>query len=94
MSKIELLKNNRSLFEAIGRGVFRARAEGRKPRHEVAASYLAAVTRIHYDLMIKLVNELVEQYDEEVSEHELEMASFDRDAWEWQHSRYNHVYVI
>lgn len=67
------LLDNDSLVDAIVRGHDKAVAEGREPRPEVAASWLAAKVRLHYDAALWVVLHVLGEMEAERVEWELEM---------------------
>ena len=90
----ESLLKNESLFEAIERGMARARAEGRVPQNDIAAAWLARRCQINFESAASIVDELVYEVEDMMQRHAEEMESFDHAAWDRQHSRYNITYII
>ena len=85
MSKLEQLRNNEALLDAITRGWRRALAEGRNPQNRVAASYIAARYRVHFDDANKLVNEFVSELEDLVDDWEIEQYLEDTNRWTTNH---------
>ena len=85
------LLDNDSLVDAIVRGHDRAVAEGREPSPEVAASWLAAKVRLHYDAALWVVLRVLGEMEAERVEWELET----RLAGECRYQGFaNHGYTI